>query len=113
MFEKRAQKRSAIEMAASFGIPLDSPAMQPAKVINVSTGGFCFYSAANLKEGERLQLNIDLDNENKINIGVKVAWVKQSEGQGKNMVGVQIIDQEGPDLNKFLEFYNNNIKSDE
>jgi len=111
MFEKRIQERSAIELAASFGIPDDSPALKSAKVINVSTGGFCFFSSADLKEGERIQLNLDLDEQIKINIGVKVAWIKASEQQGKNMIGVQIVDQDGPDLDKFLEFYNTNIKT--
>ena len=109
MFEKRADKRSPIELAASYGIGEDPRPEREAKISNISSGGFCFVSDNKLKEGEEIQLAIDLDTIEEVIVTVKIVWVKKIESEGKYTVGVQIIEKEGPDFDRFVEFYNKQL----
>jgi len=105
MFEKRVSQRSPIEMAASYGIGEDPRPEREAKINNVSSGGFCFTSDCSLKVGQNLQLAIDLDTVDEVVIMVKVVWMQPLTGEGKCTVGVQIVEKEGPDFDRFMEFY--------
>jgi len=111
MSEKRDKQRSPIELAASFGIPHDSPAIQTALVINMSSGGFCFYSKEKIKIGSIIKLVVDLSPSEKVQVNVKTIWINELQGLEKYMVGVQIIDTAGSDLEKFLQFYSDQEKS--
>ena len=51
MKEKRISKRSAIELAASFGIGEDPRPEREAKISDISEGGFCFISDSRPKVG--------------------------------------------------------------
>ena len=107
MVEKRNEKRSPIELAASFGIGDDPRADRSAKIHNMSLGGFCFDSESKLRVGQEIQLVIDLDTMDDVIISVKVVWVKKNQENGKYSIGVQIIEKEGPDFDRFMEFYEN------
>ncbi len=106
MAEKRQDKRSPIELAASYGVGEDPRPEREAKINNMSSGGFCFTSDSKLKVGERIQLAVDLDTTEDIIVMVKVVWVNKSEQNGKYTIGVQIEEKEGPGFDRFIEFYN-------
>lgn len=105
MAEKRNYKRSLIKLAASYGIGEDPGPEREAKINNISSGGFCFLSDNKLRVGEEIQLAIDLDTTEEAIITVKVVWVKKAENGGKYNVGVQIEEKDGPDFDRFIEFY--------
>jgi hypothetical protein len=105
MVEKRHHKRSPIELAASYGTGEDLRPERGAKINNVSSDGFCFTSDHKVQVGEEIQLAVDLDTVEEAVITVKVVWVKKAEGVGKYTVGVQIEEKDGPDFDRFIEFY--------
>jgi len=72
----------------------------------MSSGGFCFTSDSKLKEGEEIQLAVDLDTTDEVIITVKVVWVRKNDNNGRYIIGVQIIEKEGPGFDRFMEFYN-------
>ena len=106
MVEKRTEKRSPIELAASYGIGEDPRPEREAKIFNMSSGGFCFTSDSKLKIGEKIQLAVDLDTTDEVIIMVKVIWVKKNDDNKKYTIGVQIIEKEGPGFDRFMEYYN-------
>ena len=101
--EQRQSERSPIELAASYGIPEEIPETEEAKVQNISAGGFCIYSPKQIKNNQEFLLAVDLDHADQITVKVKSVWC-QEEGE-QYRVGVQIIDEQTPDVNRFLEFY--------
>ena len=107
MVEKRTEKRSPIELAASYGIGDDPRPEREAKIYNMSSGGFCFISDSKLRVGEEIQLAVDLDTTDEVIITVKVVWVKKNDDNKKYTIGVQIVEKEGPGFDRFMEFYNN------
>lgn len=107
MIEKRQHQRSPIELAASYGIGEDNRPGRGAKINNVSSGGFCITSDDKLRIGEQVQLVVDLDTVEEVMITVKVIWVKKNEQNGKYIVGVAFEEKEGPDFERFMDFYNN------
>ncbi|MBP9853303.1 MAG: PilZ domain-containing protein [Candidatus Omnitrophica bacterium] len=111
MDNKRINQRSPIEMAASFGIPEDLPYTQEATIVNVSSGGFGFFTHEPIKAGKDILLCVDLGDDTLATIKVKSAWCKAVGDSGRFMVGVQILEGEGPDYERFLEFYTSLIKS--
>lgn len=110
MQERRIYQRSPIELAASYGIDDDLPETQEATVINISSGGFCFYSKKPISEGSELYLSVDLDNHEQATIKVRVAWDKRVGDTGNYMIGVQVTEAEGVDFDKFIEFYAKLVK---
>ena len=109
MIEKRIEKRSPIQLAASFGIEEDPRPEREVKIKNVSSGGFCFSSDHKLRIGERLQLAVDLDTIEEVIITVKVAWVKKDKDKENYEIGVQIVEKEGPAFERFVEYYNKEV----
>ncbi len=106
MVEKRQDKRSPIELAASYGIGEDPRPEREAKISNISSSGFCFTSDHKLRVGEKIHLVVDLDTTEDITMAVKVVWVNASSQSGRYMIGVQIDEKEGPGFERFTEFYN-------
>lgn len=109
MVDKRAHKRSVIELAASYGIGEDPRPEREAKINNVSSGGFCFVSDLKLREGQEIEVAIDLDTIREIMIMVRIVWIKRIDKTKKFTVGVQIVEKEGPDYEQFLDFYNKQL----
>jgi len=109
MFEKRANERSPIELAASYGIGEDPRPEREAKINNISSGGFCLTSNNKMSMGEDIELVIEIDSKNDITVFVKVVWINKNEQNQKYAVGVQIVEKEGPDYERFLEFYNEQV----
>ena len=106
MSEKRIEKRSPIELAASYGIGDDPRPQREAKIYNMSSGGFCFTSDSKLRVGEEIQLAVDLDTVDEIIVTVKVVWAVKNDDDKKYTIGVQISEKEGPGFDRFMEFYN-------
>ncbi|MBI5150221.1 MAG: PilZ domain-containing protein [Candidatus Omnitrophica bacterium] len=107
--ERRTSKRSAIELAASFGIDEDPRPEREAKINDVSGGGFCFTSDHKLEEDEELQLAVDLDVLEQVVINVRVVWVEKVKGRKGYRVGVRLIESDGPEFERFMEFYRKQI----
>ena len=105
MFEKRSKARSPIELAASYGIGDDPSIQREAKINNISSGGFCLTLNKNMGIGEDIALAIDLDTKDDVVVYAKVVWVNKNERDQKYTIGVQIIEKEGPDYERFIEFY--------
>ena len=106
MADKRQNKRSPIELAASYGIGEDLRPEREAKINNMSSSGFCFTSDDKLKIGEKIQLAVDLDTVEDVIITVKVVWVSKNNDNKKYVIGVEIEEKEGPGFDRFIEFYN-------
>ena len=109
MVEKRVHKWSPIELAASYGIGEDLRPSRGAKISNISSGGFCFTSQNHLRVGQEINLAVDLDAGDEAVITVKVVWIKKGDKDKRYTVGVQIIEQDGPGFEKFIEFYNKQL----
>ena len=105
MVEKRKNKRSPIELAASYGIGEDPRPERGTKINNISSGGFCFASDNKLRIGEKIQLAVDLDTTEEVIITVRVVWANKNEDNGKYIIGVQIEEREGPGFDRFIEYY--------
>lgn len=103
--EKRKSRRSAIELAASFGIGEDPRPEREAKISDISEGGFCFTSDHKLDNGEELQVVVEFDVREEVIINVRVVWIEKLKDPKKYRVGVQIIESEGPEFERFMEFY--------
>ena len=109
MFEKRLNERSPIELAASFGIGEDPRPQREAKISNISSGGLCITSTNAMNIGENIELVIELDTKDDIIVFAKVVWVNKNEQDQKYIVGVQFVEKKGPDYERFLEFYNQQL----
>jgi len=105
MIEKRTNKRSAIELAASYGIGEDPRPEREAKIHNISSGGFCLNSDYKMAIGDEIELVIDLDMTNDVIIFVKVVWVQRIENSKQYTIGVQIIEKESLGYDQFIEYY--------
>lgn len=105
MFEKRINKRSPIELAASYGIGEDPRPEREAKIQNISSGGFCLTSDYKIGTGDEIELVIDLDTSSDVIIFVKAVWVRKTENGKQYTIGVQIVEKEGPDYDQFIEYY--------
>lgn len=111
MQNKRVYQRSPIELAASFGIPEELPYTQEATVVNISSGGFGFFTHEPIKPGRNILLCVDLENGAHSTIKVRSVWCKAVGDSGRFMAGVQIIETDGPDFERFLDFYTSLVKS--
>lgn len=109
MFEKRTNDRSPIELAASYGIGEDPRPDREAKINNISSGGLGLTLNNKMRIGENIELVIELDTKDDIIVYAKVAWVNKNEHNQKFTIGVQIVEKEGPDYDRFLEFYNKQL----
>src|SRR3989338_491430 len=97
MKERRTGKRSDIELAASFGVGDDPRPEREVKINNISPRGFCFLSNYTLRVGEDVEVAVDLETQDQAILNVKVIWVKP-RGKNQYQVGVQFVDDEGPDF---------------
>jgi len=109
MFEKRVNDRSPIELAASYGIGEDPRPDREVKINNISSGGLCLTLNNKMGIGEKIELAIELDTKDDIVVYAKVVWINQDEKSQKYKIGVQIIEKEGRDYDRFLEFYNQQL----
>lgn len=105
MNEKRIYQRSAIELAASYGIPNEPQINREAKIRNISAGGFSFMSQEKLKVGKEIRLEVDLEQGEPLLIPVRVVWCNKDKETNNYSIGVQIIESKGNDSEKFIEFY--------
>ena len=103
--ERRISKRSPIELAASFGIEEDQRPDREARISNISDGGFCFISQNKLKIGDEVQLAVDLDVREQVIVNVEVVWVQKVKEAKDYRIGVRILESDGPDFERFMEFY--------
>jgi len=109
MFEKRTAQRSPIELAASYGIDEDPRPEREAKINNISSGGLCLTMNKKMAVGENIELAIELDTNDDVIVYAKVAWINKDDGDQHYTIGVQFVEKEGPDFERFLEFYNQQI----
>lgn len=103
--ERRLSQRSPIELAASFGMGEDPRPEREGRISNISDGGFCFISRNKLKVGDEVQLAVDLDVREQAIISVEVVWVQKAEDAKSYRIGVRLLESEGPDFERFMEFY--------
>lgn len=109
MKDKRGSKRSAIELAASFGIGEDPRPEREAKISDISAGGFCFTSQSRPKIGEPFQIAVDLDTQDQVMVTVEAVWVQKIKNEKKYRVGVRLVESDGPDFERFMDFYRKQI----
>lgn len=109
MKDKRTSKRSPIELAASFGIGEDPRPEREARIDNISRRGFCFVSKERLKIGQRLQIVVCLDTQEEVILSGRVMWTQKLSNFDCYRVGVEIDETDGPDFERFMEFYKKQI----
>jgi hypothetical protein len=102
--ERRQFERSAIEKAASYGIPEESLMMNEARILDVSAGGFCIQSHTKLERKPRIQLVFEVENHEECVIFVKIRWEKLDPNTGMYIYGVQITEPHQAEYNKLLAF---------
>lgn len=111
MKDKRVYQRAPVELAASFGILTDEDiGQESATILNISQGGFCIESDKILKVGTNIKLSVELDKKEHVAVGVRSVWNKKIGDTGRYQIGLQIIDSKGPDFEKFLNFYCEELK---
>lgn len=110
MSDKRVYQRSPVELAASYGVPEAQEISESATVVNISGGGFCIESDKIVKAGTDIDLKVELENNEEVTIKVRSAWAKKVGDTGKYMIGVQITEADGPEFEKFLSFYCEQVK---
>jgi Tfp pilus assembly protein PilZ len=103
MSEKRGNKRSPVELAASFGVDAQALPSYEATVKNISQGGFCFQTKNQLRPDQILNLCVETDDKGRIQIDVKVVWVQSNVAKGESMVGVQLVNQNDEQHKRLLE----------
>jgi len=99
-----------VELAASYGMPDDSAEEGSTTVTNISGGGFCISNKEKLNIGQEIQLSVELSDKETVKILVRVAWIKKIGDTEEYRTGVQVVDSQGPDFEKFLEFYCEEVK---
>ena len=109
MKDKRTSKRSAIELAASFGIGEDPRPARQAQVSGPAEGGLCLIAGPRPKVGAACQVAVDLDVREQVVVSVEVVWVQKLKDAKKYRVGVRIIESDGPEFERFMEFYKRQI----
>ncbi len=102
--EKRESKRAPVELGASAGVDGEKLNDQ-LSIKNLSQGGFCFQSEKVIEPGADIELAVELQNGDYISIKVQVVWYKEQEAEGNYLIGVQIVDTSGDDIEKFRKFY--------
>ena len=110
MRERRIYQRTPVELAASFGMPEAEDFAKSNTVVNISQGGFCIESDKMLRIGTNIKLTVHLERKDNVTVNVRTVWNKKIGDTGKYKVGVQITNSEGPDFERFLNFYCTQLK---
>jgi len=111
MKNRRAFQRASVELPAFYSVVDDwassfaEQLTHQATVINISAGGFCFYAQQKLPDGTAVSLNIEVERGKELCINAKTAWSKKIRDKDDFMIGVEIDQASGTDLEKFLSFY--------
>ena len=106
MKERRHYHRHPVELPARY---MTEDRAFEVTVINISAGGFCFYTQRHLSTGSRVDLTVNMTAREEIHLTVKTAWSKKIGGTGDYMIGVKINDVIGTDLEKFLKYYSHEL----
>ena len=67
--------------------------------------GSALFPAPGPRSGETCQVAVDLDVREQVVVSVEVVWVQKITGAKKYRVGVQLIESDGPEFERFVEFY--------
>ena len=102
--ENRSSRRSSVELAASFGAVANEIISPSFRVIDVSTSGLSFISKEKIALGDMIELQVEITEKYSVTLKVKVIWIKYFRGHKEYRIGVQIIDKNTPDFQKFLEY---------
>lgn len=105
MKERRQYKRIRIDLPAQCKIYGPQEICFSTKVYDISPGGICFLTNDRIELGTQAEIQIDLDNNEKITMKAKVAWSEGPRGAEPAMAGVKIVDIAKQDLEKFVYFY--------
>lgn len=109
--DRRVNPRLAIEMEASFGLPGEFPHTMEATIVNISAGGFGFFTHEPVKPGREMLLCVDLNNGAPATVHVETVWCKAVGDVGRFLIGVRLQETGGRDLERFLDFYTKLVKS--
>ncbi|MCA9393120.1 MAG: PilZ domain-containing protein [Candidatus Omnitrophica bacterium] len=109
--DRRINPRLAIEMEASFGISGEFPHTMEATVVNISAGGFGFFTHEPVKPGREILLCVDLHAGVPATMHVESVWCKAVGDVGRFLIGVRLTETGGQDLERFLDFYTKLVKS--
>lgn len=107
MMEKRKYARLNIEATVKYKISGQRQKnAESAKCDNISPEGLCltFHSAAGIKIGTRLDMEVILKGSNPFHMIGEVIWVKDGSDKesGGAKVGVKILEIDSDDENRFL-----------
>ncbi|MBZ0167454.1 MAG: PilZ domain-containing protein [Candidatus Omnitrophica bacterium] len=109
--DRRVNPRLAFEMEASFAAATELPRTLEATVVNISVGGFGFFTHEPVKSGRELLLCVELDQGEPATLCVQSVWCKAVGDQGRFLIGVRLLESGGADLERFLDFYTKLVKS--
>lgn len=109
--DRRINPRLAIEMEASFGLSGEFPHTMEATVVNISAGGFGFFTHEPVKPGREMLLCVDLERGTPATMHVESVWCKAVGDLGRFLIGVRLQETGGRDLERFLDFYTKLVKS--
>ncbi len=110
MNNKRVYQRHPIELSASYNFSNDAARTEHAVTVNISGGGFCFSSPEPIDINRDLRLAVELNAKDYVMIDVIVVWCKKIGDSGKHQIGVRISNAQGPDFERFLDFYCKKVK---
>lgn len=105
MKERRVYYRTTVELPAYLNIPQMEEISHQATVVNISAGGFCFYTQRSVPNGTVIELTIEVTKGKPMTISATTAWAKKIGDTGDYMIGVKIDETGGSDVEKFLTYY--------
>ena len=108
--EKRSSVRQTISLPASYRYTDQPLHTEQSMIVNLSKGGFCFQSKKSLNVGKSLKLAIELGPKESVVLDVAVAWCTRVNEKENFKIGTQITNSQGPDFERFLDFYCDKIR---
>lgn len=105
MHEKRQYQRVRIDLPARCRILGLDDVTFATKIIDISPGGICFLTNDKMEIGTTVEFHIEMENHEKIRMKARVAWSEAPKNSEPAKAGVQIVDIDKADLEKFVQFY--------
>lgn len=108
--EKRKYPRFELRVDARYSVVDMENITAVNKTVNISAEGLCFESDELLKNGTRVNLEVDLgDNSSPVKLNGEIRWSQEIKGPGmtqkKFLNGIKLINLPKSDEGRFLKYY--------
>jgi|GEM_PF-641061 len=105
MIDKRKHQRVDMSLSGRYKMAAVAGDLFETTVINLSPEGLCFYSGVKIENGQRIELDIQIDQERHVRLAGLVAWSDKKNESGFYCVGTKLIKTGHDDEKIFIDFY--------